>query len=198
MKIGLFGGAYDPVTLCHIGVAKFLLNQNIVDEVWMHPCYISGYGKQMSDSRHRWDMLEIAVAEINDERIKGCYLELKFQNSGGILNFLDILHRQNRDNLEFYFITGLDGAEKIHTWMNWETVITSIPFIIPIRKGYNVNPNPEIWYKKNIHQLVDVDVIEGSSTDVRKDSRNNIKSPLISDNVWEYIQKHNLFRLPIS
>ncbi len=45
-KIGIIGGAFDPITISHLRLAVELTNKNgLLDQVWFLPCYKSYYGK---------------------------------------------------------------------------------------------------------------------------------------------------------
>lgn len=71
MKIALFGGAFDPVTLSHVRVARRLVESGVVDRVELLPCYHSHYGKKMESGSDRVRMCQLAVGRINGLLEKG-------------------------------------------------------------------------------------------------------------------------------
>jgi len=38
-KIGILGGAFDPITKGHIQIAHFVLLNTDIEEIWIVPCY---------------------------------------------------------------------------------------------------------------------------------------------------------------
>ena len=75
MKVGLYGGAFNPVTLAHTQICRETLK--IVDEVWMMPCYGHMFGKQLEHPDFRLDMCQLAAR--NDPKIKVFNYEIKHQ-----------------------------------------------------------------------------------------------------------------------
>lgn len=197
MKIGLYGGSFDPITTGHIQVAKECLN--VVDEVWILPCHSSNYNKNMVSGEQRMLMINLAINSLmldqthneNNDRIKLCDYEIKNKISGGTKIFLqNFLNDQNND-YAFYFILGMDGANKIRIWYDWQNLIGSIPFIIVSRPGYSRCNNE--WYTKEPHILLNITSDDCSSTDVRNTVKINNKYPFIINNVWNYIKANNLY-----
>ena len=37
LKVALYGGAFNPITQAHLTLVKYLLNHQIVDQVWVLP-----------------------------------------------------------------------------------------------------------------------------------------------------------------
>ena len=75
-RLGIFGGAFDPVHKGHTQSLKFINDLKIVDEVHVIPNFASPHDKNIQSSgSHRLKMLEMAFNEF--EKIKINEIELQ-------------------------------------------------------------------------------------------------------------------------
>ena len=61
MKVALYGGSFNPITLGHVEVALYVLNSGLVDQVWLVPNYKSCTGKQLANENDRLEMCKLAT-----------------------------------------------------------------------------------------------------------------------------------------
>jgi nicotinate-nucleotide adenylyltransferase len=203
MKIGLFGGSFNPITESHITVATNILDTGLVDAIWFFPCYVSYYNKSLVSAEHRMEMLRIAIKDWNIEHVGkyNCKFPLSicdFEITNKLVaESYDVMIKFNETyndpKYQFYFIIGMDNANKIHTWSNFDKLTLMLPFIIIPRVGYTEEANIN-WYKQSPHIYLDkMDALDGSSTVVRDAIKNNVVCPLLNDNVLQYIKQHDLY-----
>ena len=81
-SIGLFGGAFDPVHRVHIKMAKMAADQLRLDTVRWIPAGNPAHKEIDTAAKHRLKMLQIALKNLNDERMVIDHREL----SNSILN----------------------------------------------------------------------------------------------------------------
>ena len=64
MKIGLFGGTFDPIHLGHVDMIRQLCDHIALDKVLFIPAYIPPHKHKphMTAYHHRFAMTELAVA----------------------------------------------------------------------------------------------------------------------------------------
>lgn len=213
VKIGILGGAFSPPTRGHMAIAQKVLNEGLVDQVWLSPCYSHNYGKEMTNPEHRVEMCKIACSK--DPRITVSEFEIKTKLTGGTLKHITNLRaafsvlNQCFDeafnyHYEFYMIIGLDNANTFEKWTNYKKLIETVPFIVVSRKGVERDINVD-WYMKDPHRFFkSVEIPETSSTEVREIIKNyNINGKtnngarlmtLINPDVIKYIMEHNLYR----
>jgi len=199
IKVALYAGSFDPVTLGHIQAAEFVLNvAKEFDEIWFLPCYKSLYGKQMNDPQKRLDMLELAT------QYNGCLktwdYEIKNKFTGESYQFVKQLLEEDfaKDQYDFSIIIGLDNALKFKSWVNCELLEKMIRFVIMPRKGYTLeNQTYDDWFLKSPHIYlgnIENPIMDCSSTMVRNKIKNgeDIRG-LVSEDVENYIYKNNLY-----
>jgi len=189
-KIALIGGSFNPPTKSHLQIVNICLKY--VDEVWFLPCYVTYYNKELISPKTRIKMLKLMLQNLNTTKIKICDFEIRNKLVDETYpNMLKFLQYYNEN--QFYFVIGMDNANKIHTWGDYKNLINLLPFIIIPRKNYQKN-NKIKWYLKKPHILINVQDIEGSSTEVRQDIAKNIKSKYLFDNIYKYILNNKLYK----
>jgi nicotinate-nucleotide adenylyltransferase len=188
MKIALYSGSFNPIGKHHINIANRLLD--IVDEVWLLPCYKSSIGKQLIDGEHRINMCKLAC---NNSRIKICDYEINNKIEKESIDVMK-LFLDDHANLAhtFYFVIGSDNLSYVHASNSFDELLKLIPFIVVPREGYNIPENS--WCRQTPHIYLDkFELIKGSSTQIRKNIYN---LDIIDQNVLKYIIKNKLIYLP--
>ena len=214
VQVAILGGAFDPITLGHIQVAKLILDQSMVfDEVWVMPCFDHIYSKHMQSPEHRIEMCRIAARV--DGRIKVFDYEIRNKFSGETYNLAKRLFEDNKykDSHSFSFIIGLDNANTFDQWVNYEELERLARFVVVPRTGEKAKRGVN-WYLRDPHLFIEPDepLMEISSTMVRKDfgmlslasTRAAINQEVLNDptlafntgldkDVKEYIIKNKLY-----
>jgi nicotinate-nucleotide adenylyltransferase len=191
MKISLYGGAFNPIGNHHLIIIEKLCE--IMDEVWIMPCYKSSTGKKLESSDNRVNMCNIAINQFNNNKIKLCLFEIENKYEGQTYDIMEKFFKiYNTPNITYYFVIGMDNALTINTWDNYEKLINMIPFIIFNRTKYVQSNMIKYWFNNNPHILMDSEPLEGSSTNIRNDILNN-KIPDIPLDVYNYIKYYNLY-----
>ena len=193
MRLGIFGGAFDPIHTGHIMVSQQVLQAELVDKVLIMPCYKSMFGKKMAAPAHRLAMVMLVANQY--EQIEPFDFEIKYRLHTDTYSIMrKIEEKLYKDDL--YFIIGQDNANKMTFWGHSEQIINEIKFIVIPRSGYPSLSNP--WYTKEPHvYLKDAEIKEPiSSSLIRKYLKNKnrlIKPHHLDDNVYQYIEKFGLY-----
>ena len=80
-RIGLFGGVFDPVHRAHIKMAKMAADQLRLDSVIWIPSGNPVHKEIETPAKHRLYMLQIALKNLNDERMVIDHRELSNSRS---------------------------------------------------------------------------------------------------------------------
>lgn len=191
MKVGIFGGSFDPVHLGHIHVAKFILAKELVDEVWMMPCYKSLYAKKTAAPEHRLRMVELTVE--GKDNIEAFDFEIRHKLTLGTYDILQLI-KKNYPDMEISFIIGQDNANKMTFWLNSEQIINDFSFIIFPRCGYPLFDDG--WYMQPPHHFLtegELD-IPVSSTQIRRQFKNKSYPTGLEPEVYKYIMDYGLYQ----
>lgn len=198
-KVALFGGAFDPITVGHVQVAKYVLDTAIeFDEVWFLPCFEHLYGKRMTSPDHRLNMVKLACE--GDGRLKASAYEIDNQLRGETYHFVKRLQAENYaiKRYNFSYIIGMDNANSFDRWYNFEYLEKAIRFVVVPRKGYEPNPKAE-WCRNGWHISLppsEKALIEISSTKVREMIKAGDPGveEFLDPKVYDYIQMNGLYK----
>lgn len=192
MKIGVFGGSFNPPHKMHLNIGLELVNKQYVDKVIYVPTGSKyKYKNNLLPDKNRLEMLEIITKtqeylDVNDYELKD---EVVYTCE--TLAYFKKLY----PNDEIYFICGADNLSYIDKWKNGEEILSNFKIIAMKRKGEDIEEllKKFVVYKNNII-VADVEQQDISSTDIREKLKNkeNVLDVLDKD-VYEYIRKNKLY-----
>jgi nicotinate-nucleotide adenylyltransferase len=121
MRLGIFGGTFDPVHYGHLLLAECCREQCRLDAVWFLPAAIPPHkqGVILSPAGHRIAMLELAIA--GNEAFSVCRHET---DRGGVNYTAETLaHFLEEDpQRELFFLLGADMLRDLPHWREPERV----------------------------------------------------------------------------
>jgi 8-oxo-dGTP diphosphatase len=186
MKVGLFGGSFNPFHNGHLYIAKKLV-EKIVDETWIIPCRSHAFEKELTDIEKRINMIDLGIKNQKNIRLMDVEPNNKKSYSAETIRYLN-----KNFSHDFYFIIGSDNLKDLDKWHDFNFLKNNVGFILVQRKGYELDSRDDI----NIRHTLDVKK-DISSTDIRDKLRKNIfVGDLITRNVEKYIRKENLYSNP--
>jgi nicotinate-nucleotide adenylyltransferase len=135
MKIGLFGGTFDPIHWGHLRSAEEVSERFALDRIYFIPASIPPHkrGDVITPAEHRLAMVRLAVA--GNPRFAVSRIEIA---RPGISYTVDTLRRfagrlTAKDSL--YFVIGLDAFREIGTWKDFRELFRLAHFIVTSRPG---------------------------------------------------------------
>jgi len=147
MRIGLFGGTYNPIHLGHLRAAVEVKEGFSLDEIYVIPCAIPPHKQSghVAGAKERYEMARIATS--NMPGFLASDVELKRSGPSytidTILYFKSVLPK----GTELYFILGLDAFLEIDTWKSYMDLFPLIPFIILTRPDAG-HKDPDVRQQK--------------------------------------------------
>ena len=193
MKIGIFGGSFNPPHNMHTDIANYIINQQYVDKVVFVPTGSKyAYKNNLIEEEHRLNMLQI-LSDKNENIMVSDY-ELKSE----VVYTIDTLKyfKELYPGDEIYFICGLDNFSYIDKWKNGEEILNNYKIIVIDRAGNNLNELLDKFneYKENII-VSNMEMKDISSTYIRENIEDIAKvRDFIDKDVLRYIQENNLYR----
>jgi len=174
MRLGLYGGSFDPVHYGHLLLAECSRETLRLDEVWLIPAAIPPHkqARERAAAKVRLEMLELALA--GHEQIKASRIEI---DRGGVSYTLDTLEavKQLHPAATLFFLMGADSLRDLPTWREPRRICElAIPAVV--RRGGAAEPDfsvlaplvsPERMAETRAAQ-VEMPLIELSSTDLRQ------------------------------
>ena len=138
MKIGLFGGSFNPPHVCHLMVAIWATSTRDLDQLWFMPTYHHAFSKPLLDFEVRCRMVELAIAGLGDwARVSRVESELGEESRTiDTLRHLMAMHPSD----ELSLVVGADILLELHRWKEHERLVELAPFHVVGRRGFEV-PN---------------------------------------------------------
>lgn len=132
MRIGIFGGAFDPVHNGHLLLAEQCREQCELDEVWFVPTRIPPHKPDtLSQGQTRVEMLELATAGIPEFVAKR--IELDRDDVSWTVDTLRGIRETNPDD-ELFLLIGADSLNDLRTWREPEA-IADLATIVAVNRG---------------------------------------------------------------
>jgi nicotinate-nucleotide adenylyltransferase len=196
MRLGIFGGAFDPVHNGHLLLAEQCREQCQLDEVWFVPTKIPPHkdAGSLSPDEDRVEMLQLATAGRSEFVVSE--IELKREEVSWTVDTLRQL-RDERPDDELFLLIGADSLRDFPTWKEPEA-IAELASVIAVNRGeaslkeLTVDLSPKL---SDSVQLVTMPGISISATDLRRRVSEGVSIRyLVPRSVEEFIQSRGLFR----
>jgi nicotinate-nucleotide adenylyltransferase len=132
MRIGIFGGAFDPVHNGHLLLAEQCREQCELDEVWFVPTRVPPHTPDvLSPGRQRVEMLELATAGIPEFLVQR--IELDRDEVSWTVDTLRGIRETNPDD-ELFLLIGGDSLNDLRTWRDPDA-IADLATIVAVNRG---------------------------------------------------------------
>ena len=131
MRIGLYGGSFNPVHLGHVGIARRAIADLALDKLIVIPAAVSPF-KTASDEDVRrfwtWDRVEMVKAAFRD--LEKTVVDLREVERGGVSYAIDTVRQIAAENpgAELFFVIGGDSVEGLPRWKDIEELKTLCTF----------------------------------------------------------------------
>ncbi len=193
MKIGVYGGSFNPCHLMHKQIVISLLEKNIFDRIIILPTGNFYNKKNLLKGEERKRMLELMFN--NNSRVIICDYEFK-NNLISTYRSLDYLQNLYKGD-KLYFIMGSDNILNFDKWKRYEYILDNYNLLIIKRKGIDIKNNIEKYNKyKGEIILLDLDLLDIQSNIIR-DFLNQEEYSKVQNfldlNVLEYIKNKKLY-----
>lgn len=194
MRIGIFGGSFNPPHKMHKDIAFYLIQNNYLDKVIFVPTGSKyKYKTNLLPNKYRYDMVKLMTDKNPNYEVSDYELKDNVIYTYDTLNYFK---NKYKDDI-IYFICGTDNLSYIDKWKEGIYLLSNYKFLVINRSTDNIDQilNKFREYKNNIY-VVDMKMNELSSTFIREKLKNNdntVKNYLDSD-VYRYILKNNLYK----
>lgn len=191
MKIGVFGGTFNPPHNGHIRLAKAAADELKLDKLLVIPSCIPPHkiAAKLADGQERLEMCRLAFG--CDPRFEVSPMELERGSMSYTVETLRELKALYPDS-ELYFIVGSDMLESFDKWYLWQEILSlSVLCAASREEGYNPDLRRFGKLAERI-KIITLDPLEVSSTQIRN-STGEISPELLDPKVAAYIREHGLY-----
>ncbi len=201
MRLGIFGGSFDPVHYGHLLLAETCREQCRLDRIWFLPAAVPPHkqGKALAPAKARVEMLELAIS--GNEQFAVSTMEL---DRGGVSYTVETLRTitAQQPGEELFFLM---GADSLHEMVTWREPAEICRLVTPVVVHRVDSPPPDFAVLSPLvsperlaaireHQ-VEMPLIDLSSTDLRQRAASGqslrYRTPRA---VEKYIETQGLYR----
>ena len=201
MRIGIYGGTFNPIHKGHLTAARAAMEQLGLDKLLLIPDNVPPHKKMPEgspDGAQRLEMVTLATAELGKE-VEVLDLELRRTGKSYTSDTLRELQNQYPDD-ELWLLMGSDMFLSLHTWHEPE-VICRLAHIGAFSRIEAAEDEAfarqkmflEREYGAKVETVDNRDVIEVSSTDVREALQAGEGSEYLPEAVYGYILRERLY-----
>ena len=201
MKIGIYGGSFNPIHKGHLTAAQSAAKQLGLDRLFLIPASVPPHKQLSADSasaQQRLEMTVLATAEM-DCQAEVLDIELKRTGKSYTSDTLRALKAQYPDD-ELWLLMGTDMFLSFHTWHEPDVILSlaSLAAFSRTEEGEDAEfAAQEAFLEKtfgaNVVTLRNPDVIEISSTEVRVALPKGDGEEYLTAAVYGYILRHGLY-----
>jgi len=197
MRLGVFGGTFDPIHHGHLVAAEEVRGRLNLDKVLFVPAGLPPHQLDLdiSPTRHRIAMLKLAIdsnpgfalSRVDVDRHGPCYT----------VDTLALLHAEYGPDAELFFIMGMDSLADLLIWRSPERIIRLARIVVVGRPGFQADVDELDKVLPGAAQritIVDTPLIEVSSSDIRMRVREGLPIRYqVPEAVEAYIREHGLY-----
>jgi len=214
LRVGLFGGTFNPIHLGHLRSAEEIRELFNLQRVIFIPSANPPHkqGKDIISPIHRMEMVNLAIEENQNFSVSD--IEIKRPGKSYSIETIDHIRKIHGSDLALFFIMGIDAFTEISTWKDHINLFSCCNFVVTTRPGYSlINlgtvlpadvaedfsylPEEDRFIHASNFSLCfrDITHLDISSSVVRKKIKENRSTRyLLPEKVIEYIKQHGLYK----
>ena len=193
MKIGIFGGSFNPPHKMHKKIALTLIKKGYLDKVIFVPTGSKyEYKDNLLSDKQRLDMLNLMCKDNKSLEVSNYELKDKVVYTYQTLNYFKKKYKDD----EIYFICGTDNLSYIDKWKKGNYILSNYKILVIERESNDIKELLEKYkeYKDNIIGA-NIKKSKVSSTKIRKMIYNNKRvNKYLDKEVYLYIKNNNLYK----
>ncbi len=134
MRVGVYGGSFNPPHFGHAWVASWLIWADRVDEVWLVPAFDHAFDKDLAPFELRVRCAEVLCAVLGP-RVRVCGIEAELPAPSYTVHTLDALARRFSTS-QLRLVIGADNLPGLGLWRDWDRIAACYAPIVVGRAGY--------------------------------------------------------------
>jgi len=190
-NVCVYSGSFNPIHNGHIALAEYLVDRQIVDEVWV---IITPQNPLKPSNTLINDNLRLQMARLALEGRKGIVVsdvEIHLPKPSYTIDTLRFLQSQY-PLYSFCLLIGQDNVSIFDKWKSYRQILHDFRVLVYPR---NVATTTEHLKYPEMQLLTDAPTVDISSTDIRSRVKSGLPiTGLLPDAVAEFIAEHRLYK----
>ncbi|WP_374419757.1 nicotinate-nucleotide adenylyltransferase [Chromobacterium sp.] len=210
MRLGLFGGTFDPIHNAHLRMAEAFAAELALDEVRLVP---AGRPYHRSHGPHATPAQRLAMAELAVDDYPRLAVDAREVHRPGAAYTIDTLaelRAESGPDAELWFLIGGDSLATLHTWKRWDELLHFANLAVALRPGFDPAALPApiqpLWRARQVYDFSNrtasgtirplaLPPVDIAATDIRlRLARGDAVDDVLPPAVLAYIRQHRLYR----
>ena len=198
MRVGVFGGTFDPVHVGHLIAAERAVELLDLDEMLFVPAGQPWFkaGEPVTDAEHRLNMVRLAVD--SNPRFTVSDVEIARRGPSYTVDTLGQLREGAPPGTELFLVLGLDALAEMHRWRCPARVFELATVVGVARPGAKFDAETLSGIFPSAAErviMLDVPMVDVGATELRRRAaKGSSLRYLVPDSVARYIREHGLYR----
>ena len=198
MKIGIFGGSFNPPHKGHIAAAEGTIKALGLDKLIIIPAGDPPHKElpeETPSAKERMSLVKAAFSHIECAEIT----DIEMQRTGKSYTITTLEHfKKLYPEATLYLLMGTDMFVTLDTWYRGSDILEMISPAVFARKDAEADileqKAAECYEKYGTKsEIIDIDITEAASTDIRTLLQNRQGRQMLSDAVYELIIKNRYY-----
>jgi nicotinate-nucleotide adenylyltransferase len=200
MKLGLFGGSFDPIHRGHVEPVQAARRALALDRVIYLPTAVPPHkpGRVLAPAHARYAMVEMAL--LDEEGLYASSFELTLERPAYTIETLEHF-RETVPGAELHLLIGGDSYADLDHWVRWPEIVDAARLVVLTRPGWTLEEStlsPELAELARSGRVVFLrqPPVDVSSTRLREIFARGEDPPVgsVPESVVRYVQKYSLYR----
>ncbi|MBE7084973.1 MAG: nicotinate (nicotinamide) nucleotide adenylyltransferase [Clostridiales bacterium] len=199
MRIGIFGGSFDPVHVEHVRLARSAIDSLALDKLFVLPAHTPPHkrGKTLSGDKERLEMCRLAFSSLPKVEVS----DYEIAQGGTSYSYLTCRYfKQAYPQAELFFLVGTDMLRDFPTWKQPEDILQNATLAVCARDETDgwLEKEKEAFFKRfgKAFALINYNGAPVSSTAIRVLA--GAKRPigdLVDEKVEKYVYEKGLYEI---
>lgn len=194
MRVGIFGGTFDPIHYGHLVIAQTAFNEIPLDKVLFVPAAIPPHkeNQMISPAAIRCRLVELTIAD--NDAFALSKIEIERVGPSFMVDTLMQLRDDPRyATAQFYLLIGVDNLIQFHTWRRYADILQLATLAVYPRYNADITRVAGALLEKSI--IFQAPRMEISSSYIRRLVKNKMSIRyLVPPRVEEYIYSQGLYK----
>jgi len=204
MKIGIYGGTFNPIHLGHMAAAQYAADYLELDKLFLIPAGLPPHkalAEDTPDNCHRIAMTKLAAEamKLKTGSVEVSSWELEREGKSYSVETVRMFRERYPDD-EIWFLMGTDMFLTLQTWHKAEELLQICKICA---FGRSEEDSKEVFaaqreflienYHASVETITLPNLVEVSSTDIRESIKNGGGEEFLLPSVYGYILRHGLY-----
>jgi nicotinate-nucleotide adenylyltransferase len=135
LKLGLFGGSFNPIHNGHLALASHVLDKLQLDRVLFLPTGDPPHKRDgsLAPAKDRYEMVRLAIADTPSFELSD--VELRRSGKSYTIDTVRTLQHQYGPSIDLHFLIGLDAFLDLPNWKDPQELLRLCRFVVVPRPG---------------------------------------------------------------